>query len=266
MTTFDLTEIVDVANRAADAARGPALQFFRADGLEAENKLASGFDPVTEGDRAVERSIRAVLAEMRPDDTIIGEEYGQTDGKSGVSWIIDPIDGTRAYLCGAPTWGVLVAAVGADDVICGIIDQPFTQERFIGVGNDAKWMKAGTIKALKTRGTDRLGDARLLTTFPEVGRPQDRDGFQAVAENVRLVRYGLDCYGYALLAAGQVDLVIEAGLSNYDIAGPIGVIRAAGGCVTTWDGGNPLNGGQVLASANERLHAAALDLLGPFAG
>lgn len=264
---YDLPSLLETANALADAARGPALQYFRLDGLKAENKETDHFDPVTEGDKAVERAIRERLAQLRPDDGVFGEEFGATAGTSGIKWIIDPIDGTRAYLCGAPTWGVLIAAVFEGRVICGVIDQPYTEERFIG-GSDLATLlqREGVEKPLRTRRETDLAKCRLMTTFPEVGREMDRQGFQAVAKHVQLVRYGLDCYAYGLLAAGQIDLVIEAGLASYDIAGPIGVVEGAGGIVTTWSGGNPVDGGQVVAAANAELHKEVLALLAPFAG
>ena len=260
------SDLIDVAHLLVDAAREPALSFFRKPDLLIDNKSSAGFDPVTEADRAVEATIRELLERLRPNDGISGEEFGVKTGTSGIDWIIDPIDGTRAYLCGAPTWGVLIAAVHSGRVLCGVIDQPYIAERFSGSDGVATWAKGDVLHTLRVRATSDLPSARLLTTFPEVGRPQDRSGFQAVAEHVALVRYGLDCYGYALLAAGQVDLVIEAGLQDYDVAGPIGVIEAAGGIVTTWDGGNALEGGQILASATEPLHEKALDLLKNYVG
>jgi len=265
MTDPDLSSIVSVAQKLADAAHAPALQFFRLNGLSATSKDDKRFDPVTEGDRAVERAIRDQLRDLRPEDAILGEEFGTQDGTSGIQWIIDPIDGTRAYLCGAPTWGTLIAAASGDEVLCGIIEQPFTGERFIGAGGKAEWMHGEKRVELSTRATTDLSDVRLMTTFPEVGRDQDRAGFQTVEQHVQLTRYGLDCYAYGLLASGQIDMVIEAGLASYDIAGPIGVIQGAGGVVTTWSGGNATNGGQVVASANAKLHDAALEILKEFA-
>ncbi|MEM9210106.1 MAG: histidinol-phosphatase [Pseudomonadota bacterium] len=259
-------EMLPALHAMADAARAPALQFFRSEGLSADNKSDVNFDPVTEGDRATEAAIRAKIAELRPKDGILGEEYGADDGSSGITWIIDPIDGTRAYLCGAPTWGVLIAAVQDGSVLCGVIDQPYIGERFWGSSEGAFWQKNATAPVrLKTRHTQSLADARIMTTFPEVGTPNDRAGFEAVAQRTQLTRYGMDCYAYALLAAGQIDVVVEAGLESYDIAGPIAVMEAAGGVVTTWDGSSAVSGGQILAAANKRLHQEALDILAPFA-
>ncbi len=254
----DSDDILATAIALADAARAACLPFFRAPDLSIDNKDAGAFDPVTEGDRAAERAMRAVLARQRPDDGIIGEEFGNTPGRSGMTWVLDPIDGTRAFMAGAPTWGVLIAA-GPDGQAPthGIIDQPFIGERFIGTPG-AAWTEGplGRRNLAVRRGVPAQG-AILMSTYPEVGTSDESAAFARVAERVRLTRYGLDCYAYALLAAGQVDLVIEAGLAPYDIQGPMAVIRAAGGIVTGWDGGPAERGGRVIAAADPDLHAQA---------
>ena len=256
-----LGELAEVAEAVADAARSETLRHFRAAGT-VDNKDAGGFDPVTEGDRAAERAMRAVLARRRPDDAILGEEFGHAGGSSGLTWVLDPIDGTRAYLSGAPSWGVLVAVSDASGPILGLIDQPYIGERFFG-GPEGAWVTgpAGR-RAARTRATATLGAAILFTTFPEIGTVEEAAAFRALAARVRLTRYGLDCYAYALLAAGHVDLVVEAGLHPYDIQGPIAVIRAAGGIVTDWQGGPAHHGGRVIAAANPALHTEALAILG----
>ena len=217
--------------------------------------------PVTIADREVESAMRRVLADMAPDDGILGEEEGASRLDAGTVWVLDPIDGTRGFLSGTPTWGVLIALCGASGPELGIIDQPYTGERFVGAAGSA-WMTGPAGRAaLATRSTPALDQAILFTTFPEIGTPDERTRFEAVRDRVRLTRYGMDCYAYALLAAGQIDLVIEAGLNAYDIQAPIAVIEAAGGLVTDWQGGPAHDGGRVLAAANADLHAAALGLL-----
>jgi myo-inositol-1(or 4)-monophosphatase len=247
-----------LADRLADAARAATLPYFRASDLTADSKAAGHFDPVTAADRAAEDAIRAILAAERPADAILGEERGAAAGTSGLTWVIDPIDGTRAFLAGAPTWGVLVALADAAGPFLGVIDQPHIGERFRGgLGRAEIEGPRGTLP-LAARPARPLGQAILLSTFPEVGTPDERAAFERVARAVRLVRYGLDCYAYGLVAAGQVDLVIEAGLAPYDVAAPIAVIEAAGGLVTDWRGGPAHHGGQILAAANPAVHAAAL--------
>lgn len=206
--------------------------------------------------------MRAVLAERRPGDGIFGEEFGQTESTTGLTWVLDPIDGTRAFLAGAPTWGVLVAVGPTGEApILGLIDQPFIGERFFG-GPDGGWTEgpAGRHR-LQSRPPRPLSEAILMTTFPEVGTPEEERGFRAVAQRARLTRYGLDCYGYALVASGQVDLVIEAGLAPYDIQGPMAVVTAAGGVVTDWKGGPAHRGGRAIAAANPEIHAEALEAI-----
>ncbi|WP_420584590.1 histidinol-phosphatase [Ruegeria sp.] len=252
---------LEVAEEMADAARAAILPVFRQANLGTSNKLTDGFDPVTVADRSAEQAMREVLAKHCPGDGIFGEEFGQTQGSSGRTWVLDPIDGTRGFISGTPTWGVLIALSNQDGPIMGIIDQPYIGERFVGSADTAHVTGPTGTMALKTRSTPSLDQAFLFTTFPEVGTLEERTGFEAVAQHVKLTRYGMDCYAYALLAAGQIDLVIEAGLNAYDIQAPIAVIEAAGGIVTDWQGGPAHQGGRVLAAANADLHAAALEIL-----
>ncbi|WP_374301126.1 inositol monophosphatase family protein [Paracoccus sp. (in: a-proteobacteria)] len=256
----DAQDIINAAHQMADAARTAILPFFRTAGLAADNKWQSGFDPVTEADRAAERAMRDVLARLRPDDAILGEEYGATPGTSGLTWILDPIDGTRAFLCGAASWGVLIGLSDGGAIRYGLIDQPYTRERFEGGFGRARLLSDAGERPLAVRDVG-LAQATLLTTYPEVGTADEAAAFRRVSAQVRLTRYGLDCYAYALLALGQVDLVIEAGLQSYDIAGPLAVVQAAGGIVTDWQGGPAHRGGQVIAAASPDLHRAALALL-----
>ncbi|QQA44364.1 histidinol-phosphatase [Pelagovum pacificum] len=253
--------IVATAHACADAARVETLRHFRSTSLEADNKLDAGFDPVTEADKAAERAMRAIIKAQRPDDGILGEEYGTEPGTSGLTWVLDPIDGTRGFISGTPTWGVLISIANADGPIYGIVDQPFIGERFEGgLGRATVTGPSGT-HPLRTRAARPLSEATVLTTFPEVGSPEDGRAFHAVAGAARLTRYGMDCYGYALVATGQVDLVIEAGLQVYDIQAPLAVVTAAGGIVTDWTGGSAKDGGRVIAAANPEVHAEALAIL-----
>ena len=261
MTDRDRQKLRDIAREMADAARRATLPLFRAPELSAENKRAEGFDPVTEADRAAERAMREVLARRRPQDAIRGEEYGDQPGTSGFTWVLDPIDGTRAYLAGAPSWGTLIALCSQTGPVLGLIDQPFTNERWEGGAGFARHSSPYGGRRLATRLPRPLSQAILFSTFPEIGTPAERAAFEAVSRRVRLTRFGLDCYAYGLLALGQIDLVIEAGLNDYDICAPIAVIEAAGGIVTTWDGGPAHRGGRILAAANREIHTEAMALL-----
>ncbi len=257
---IDASRLWAVADRLADAARVETLRHFRSRGLATESKRTD-FDPVTIADRSAEAAMRAILAEERPDDAILGEEHGLKGGTSGLTWVLDPIDGTRGYISGTPTWGVLVSVADADGPFLGLIDQPYIGERFRGgLGRASVEGPLGEAR-LGVRPTRTLAEATLFTTFPEVGSPEEGAAFRRVASEVRLTRYGCDCYAYALLAAGQIDLVIEAGLQPYDVQAPIAVIEAAGGIVTDWAGGRADGGGRILAAATPEIHAAAMERL-----
>mgnify|MGYP001800338810 CR=1 FL=1 len=262
-STFD-PDIRRVAHLLADAARQVILPHFREASLGAENKLEGGFDPVTVADRAAEEAMRAILAEARPEDGILGEEFGSKAGTSGLTWVLDPIDGTRGFISGTPTWGVLIAVSDAQGPFYGIVAQPYIAERFEGAHDGAVLAGPQGIRPLQTRAARPLAEATVLTTFPEVGSDLEGRAFHAVSEKARLTRYGMDCYGYALVAAGQVDLVIEAGLAPYDIQAPLAVVQAAGGVVTDWEGGPAHEGGRVVAAANGDIHAEAIAILQAF--
>ncbi|KJZ19714.1 inositol monophosphatase family protein [Loktanella sp. S4079] len=254
-------DLIRVANLLADVARPETLAHFRTFALVADDKGENGFDPVTIADRAAEKAMRTILSKERPNDAILGEEYGAQSGTSGLTWVLDPIDGTRGYISGTPTWGVLISVADETGPLFGIIDQPYIGERFTGgLGRSDVVGPQGTAP-LKTIEKSSLAEATVLTTFPEVGTEQEQTAFHAVAQRAKLTRYGMDCYGYALLAAGQVDLVIEAGLNAYDIQAPIAVIEAAGGIVTDWHGGPAHHGGRALAAANREIHAEAMAIL-----
>ena len=263
LSDADGAALMALAETLADVARPPTLAHFRSAALDIDDKTGgnAGFDPVTAADRAAESAIRAHLQEVRPGDGVLGEEFPPRPSRSGLTWIVDPIDGTRGYLSGTPTWGVLIALADADGPFLGVIDQPYIGERFLGGLGQARVTGPMGPAPLRCRAPRPLAEAILFTTFPEVGTKTEGAAFARVAGQARLTRYGMDCYAYALVAAGQVDLVIEAGLNPYDIAAPLAVIEAAGGIVTDWQGGPAAGGGQVIAAANAAVHAEALALL-----
>ncbi len=250
-----------MAHAAADAARAVTLSYFRGQGLDTRNKAAAGFDPVTLADRQAEAAIRDVLRARRPDDAILGEEQGDQPGSSGLTWVLDPIDGTRGFISGTPTWGTLISLRDARGPFLGLIDQPYIGERFLGGFGAATLRRAGRETPIRVRPAAALAEATLFTTFPELGTPAEAAAFASLAAKVRLTRYGMDCYAYALLALGTVDLVVEAGLNPYDIQAPIALIQAAGGIVTDWQGRPAHEGGRVVAAASPALHDQALDVL-----
>jgi histidinol phosphatase-like enzyme (inositol monophosphatase family) len=252
----------------ADAARAASLPHFR-NGVAADNKAAHGFDPVTAADTAAEAAIRALLAEHRPDDGILGEEEAAKPSRSGRTWIVDPIDGTRAFLAGLPSWCVLIALVEEGGPVLSVIDQPHIGERFFGstgqAGRSAHVERGGERLPLKVREGKVLGDAIGETTDPYLFEGAEAPVFAAVRQRARLMRYGLDAYGYAMVAQGGLDFVIESGLKTWDVAALVPVVEGAGGILTNWQGGPTYEGGQVVAAANADLHGELLALLAPAA-
>ncbi|MEL7348060.1 MAG: inositol monophosphatase family protein [Pseudomonadota bacterium] len=253
--------------RLADAARLETMARFRRLSRPAENKDADGgYDPVTEADKAAERAIRALLELERPMDRILGEEEDGTGGNGAGTWVIDPIDGTRAYVAGLPTWGTLIAYDDGARGILGVVDHPATGERFIGVAGhgapaEAEMHQHGDRWPIRVRSTQRLSEAILMSTAEDLFTAEETPGFRRVRDTVQLTRYGGDCYAYAMLAAGFIDVVIESGLQAYDIAAPKALIEAAGGVVTDWEGGDCRWGGRVVAACTPALAEEARRLL-----
>lgn len=253
------------ALRLADAAAEVTIRHFRAAGLSVSSKREAAFDPVTIADRGAEQAMRALLAARRPDDGIFGEEAGRSGSRSGLTWVLDPIDGTRAFISGLPVWGTLIALDDGTRGRIGLIDQPFIGERYVGVLDGAmpraELHHRGTVAPIATRPCPDLGHATLFTTDPYLFAGDEAAAFAELRARARLTRYGTDCYAYALLASGHVDLVVESGLHAYDIAAHIPLIGAAGGIVTDWQGGDCRWGGRVLAAGDPATHEMALAIL-----
>jgi histidinol phosphatase-like enzyme (inositol monophosphatase family) len=263
MTAVDLTAFIE---KLADLAGQTILPFFRT-AIGAEDKSGgSVFDPVTEADRAAEVAMRRLIRETFGHHGIIGEEFGSEREDAEYVWVLDPIDGTKSFISGFPTWGTLIGLVHRGRPIYGAMAQPFTREYFFGDGQIATWRGPGrdhalTQRRLYVRACAQLSRATLLTTSPLLYPPADLARFRRVEQQVRLSRYGYDCYAFAMLAAGHVDCVMEAGVKGYDIAPLIPIIEGAGGIVTTWTGESAASGGNVIAAGDKRLHEAVLALL-----
>jgi histidinol phosphatase-like enzyme (inositol monophosphatase family) len=255
-------ELLQFANQLADAAAEVVLPHFRS-ALAVENKAGpAAFDPVTVADRDAETAMRALITRHHPDHGILGEEHGIARGSSDLTWVLDPIDGTRGFMCGLTTWGTLIGVRRGDRPIAGVMSQPYVGERFLGGAGRAELVtRDGRRTALRTRSCGSLEEAVLSTTSPEAFAPEELPAFERVRRRVRLTRYGGDCYAYCLVAAGLIDLVVESNLKPYDIVALIPLIEAAGGIVTTWDGGPAHEGGRVIAAGDRALHAAVLPLL-----
>jgi histidinol phosphatase-like enzyme (inositol monophosphatase family) len=260
--------LLTCAHSLADLSGPEVLKHFRKP-VTVDNKDGQGgFDPVTKADRGAERVIVKELKARFPDHGIIGEEYGTHTGSGQYNWVLDPIDGTRSYIIGSAMWGTLIGLLDNGEPLLGLMDQPFTGERFY---SDAKAAfvrgRDGKSKRLKTRACEKLTDAIFTTTHPDLfATPPQQKLLNDIKAQVRMTRYGTDCYGYCLLAAGFVDLVIEPDLKIYDIAALIPIIERAGGVVTTWDGGPATNGGNIIAAGDKRIHEQAMKVISKSGG
>lgn len=251
--------------RLADAAARVVLPHFRSP-LLVENKetVANGrpFDPVTVADRAAEAAMRELIVATFPDDGILGEEEGERNPDAEHIWILDPIDGTRSFISGVPLWGTLIGLAVRGWPQLGLMAQPFTRERFSGDGRAARYQGPDGTRALKTRPCRQISTATLFATSPDMFSASESERFGKLSSRVRLTRFGADCYAYCMVAAGFVDVVMEAGLKPYDIAALIPIVEGAGGRITDWQGNPAGKGGQVLACGDPGLHDHIVALLG----
>jgi len=258
MTAIDFAAFVD----QLAAVSGETIRPFFRTALGVENKSRSGgFDPVTAADRTAEAAMRALIKTTFPEHGILGEEFDAERPDAEYVWVLDPIDGTKSFICGMPAWGTLIALTRRGEPIYGMMHQPFTREHFTGDGSAASYRGPAGDRALRTRACAQLKEAVLLTTSPLLMQEADRQSFGRVEGAVRLSRYGGDCYAYCMLAAGQVDLVIETELKPHDVLPLIPIIEGAGGIVSTWENGRPHGGGRIIAAGDRRVHAQAMELL-----
>lgn len=257
----DLKQYTDFMHELAAAAANVSLKYFKKK-IDVESKgpkLSTNFDPVTIADKNTENIIRELIRTRFPDHNINGEEQADENKGSKYTWVIDPIDGTRAYITGIPTWATLVALHDGDKPIIGLLDQPYIKERFVGT-SDGTTMNGQKITC---RPCDDLLKATISTTDPLqlFNGPVEQDAFFRVASRAKMMRNGYDSYAYAMIAAGFMDIVIESGLHAHDIQALIPIIEGAGGIVTNWQGDAADQGGQVLACGDKRLHEQVVELL-----
>jgi len=254
---------LEFAHALADLSGAAILPHFRKALAVTSKGGRAAFDPVTVADRAAERAIRKAIHTCFPDHGIVGEEYGQVAGAGRYRWVIDPIDGTRAFIMGSPLWGTLIGLIEGSQPILGLMDQPFTGERFWSDGQRAYWRgRKGKSQRIRTRPCARLADAVLTSTHPDLfALREEAARFDTLKSGALMTRFGGDCYGYCLLAAGCIDLIVEAGLKSYDVVALIPLIEAAGGCITTWDGGPATEGGRIIAAGDKRVHQEAMAIL-----
>ena len=256
----DMDHLRNAALEMAAAAGEAILPHFRS-ALSVENKAETGFDPVTEADRAAEAAIRRIIERRFPEDGIIGEEYGSEREDAERLWVLDPIDATRAFVIGLPIWATLIGVMERGQPVFGLMHQPFIGETFLGTGSHAVMRRNGTETVLSARACATLAEATLATTTPAMFSGDERTAYDRVEAAAKTVRYGTDCYAYALLAAGLNDLVIESGLQSYDVAALIPIVRGAGGQIASWDGEAPDAGGRIVAAGDARVFEAAQAML-----
>jgi histidinol-phosphatase len=263
MTAQNWTELTRFALELADASAKEILPFFRRD-IAVDVKSGAVWDPVTEGDRAGERIMRSMIEARYPDHGIHGEEYGLKPSRSGFTWVLDPVDGTRAFISGMPTWATLIGLNFEERPVVGVMNQPFVGETFYGNPQGAWSLHQGTSRKLATRAARPLGQAIFTTTAPELYRSTAEKGvLERLNAATRLTRYGGDAYFFCVLAAGQIDLALDAHMEPYDIAPLIPIIEGAGGIVTTWERRPAAKGGNVIAASSPALYEEALAVISP---
>ena len=266
MTAVDFAGFVD---RLAQVSGEVILPFFRS-AIGAEDKSRGGvFDPVTEADRGAEAAMRRLIGQTFPAHGVIGEEYGVDRPDAEYVWVLDPIDGTKSFISGMPTWGTLIGLMHNGRPVYGMMAQPFTRERFTGDGKRARLRTLAasrgdappsewTTRSLQDAACGSLAEATISTTSPALIRdPADLEAFRRVEAKTRLSRYGGDCYAYCALAAGFIDLVIETNLKPHDVVALVPIIEGAGGVFTTWEGDDASKGGRILAAGDRRVHDEA---------
>jgi len=258
VTVIDFTAFI---GQLATASGKTILPFFRTS-LGVENKNAGrDLDPVTEADRAAEAVMRRMIKDSFPQHGIVGEEFGSERADADYVWVLDPIDGTKSFIAGLPIWGTLIALMHRGTPVYGMMHQPYIGERFTGDNGAARYEGPSGSRKLAVRRCTTLAEATLFTTSPRLMNAADRARFERVESEVRLSRYGGDCYAYCMLAAGHLDLVIETELKPYDVAALIPIVSGAGGIMTTWEGQPAQAGGRIVAAGDTRVHEAALKLL-----
>lgn len=249
-----LRELVSVASAAA-------VPHFRS-GLPYEDKSVERYDPVTIADRDTEEAIRRSIISRYPHHGVSGEEFPPVNPDAPFQWVVDPIDGTKAFLSGLPTWATLIALCDKNDPILGLMSQPIVGEYFIGgFGTTERFGDNGSSK-LQTSDVVQMTDASVFATSPDMFSPElELPKFNALSRSARMTRFGVDSYAYCMLAAGYIDIVAEAGLGFYDIAALVPIVEMAGGVITDWAGLPIREGGTAVAAANAKLHAVALATL-----
>ena len=254
--------LIDLNRASADVI----LPLFRAEhGMQ--NKAGPGdYDPVTEADKGAERAIRQLITQHFPEHGVIGEEYGEDRPDAEFVWVLDPIDGTRAFVAGLPVWTTLIGLRFQGEPVLGSIGQPFIGELFIGHAGGSRLISLGGERALRVRPCPDLSTAVIATTDPAIFAGAERDAWRQLRQGVRLARLGCNAYAYAMVAMGTLDMVVETRLKSWDIESAVPLIAGAGGVITDWTGATlGRDGGQVAIAGDIACLEQALPALRPAA-
>ncbi|MBL8742363.1 MAG: histidinol-phosphatase [Myxococcales bacterium] len=267
----ETAELLAFADVLADEARGVIMPYFRS-ALAIENKAKGGYDPVTEADKGAELAMRRLIEERFPTHGILGEEHGDRKAQGPFTWVLDPIDGTRSFVAGLPVWGTLIGLLHEGEPLIGVIDQGFTGERFRGFPGGASLTDRAGTRAVTARSCERIADAVIATTDAALFSGPESPAYESIRREARLARYGCDCYAYAMVALGTIDLVVETALAPWDVAALVPVVAGAGGHVSDWAGLPLSHEGwlttrgtrtQLLATGAGAVHTEALARLRP---
>ncbi|PZF78649.1 histidinol-phosphatase [Aestuariivirga litoralis] len=261
MKTPDWAELTRFAIALAEASADAILPYFRRN-TAVDVKDGPVWDPVTEGDRAGERAIRALIERHYPDHGILGEEYGVKHGRSPFTWVLDPVDGTRAFVSGMPTWATLIGLTFEGSPVLGLMNQPVVGDMFHGNPEGAWHSYRGDVSPIRVRRGVPLARATVGTTAPELYRSaEDQRRFQDLRARAQLTRYGGDSYFFCLMAAGHIDIAMDCGLQPYDIAPLLPIVTGAGGVAAEWTGGDVAKGGNVITAGSQPLLEEALAIM-----
>jgi myo-inositol-1(or 4)-monophosphatase len=255
-------QTIAFAHKLADAAGAVIRPYFRRRIDVTDKAAGAAFDPVTAADREAEQTMRELIEREYPSDGILGEEFDEKPSRNGRRWVLDPVDGTRAFITGRHEWGSLIALEENGVPVLGVIDQPVLRERFIAANSETHMLAEGEDVRLQVRPCADLSEAILCATHPTAYfSPQEREAFARIEPHVRMSRFGGDCYLFVALALGFVDLIVESTLKRWDVAALIPIVEGAGGIISNWQGGSCVAGGQILAAGDTRIHKAAMQLL-----
>jgi histidinol-phosphatase len=251
-------QFLPFAKSLAAAARAETLPRWRTACPSEDKGGMADYDPVTDADREAERAMRALIEGQFPDHGIAGEEFPDRAAAGPWCWSLDPVDGTRSFTCGLPNWVTLIALLHEGQPVLGLIDAPCLDELYVGHGSEASLVRSGAKTPSRVSDCRNLGDARFSTTDPYLFTGGEAKAFEALRRQVRTTRYGHDGYGYARVAAGSLDLVVENSLKPHDYNALIPVVRAAGGVIGDWRGGEDFSRGKIIAAATPELFEAAV--------